>query len=118
MSCCVRCHRSPSSSSYDGLTLLIAVLIDTVQSLSSYDTIIIVILQLSSLPSSVPYNCCHCTIQSSTDNNDEGHHDDNKPLYEPWDTSVDFYECVKMYYEGQTTEVRCLTKDDCDSDEE
>jgi hypothetical protein len=45
-------------------------------------------------------------------------HDDNKPLYEPWDTSVDFYECVKMYYEGDTTEVRCLTKDDCDSDEE
>jgi len=43
--------------------------------------------------------------------------EDNKPLYEPWDTSVDFYECVKMYYEG-STEVRCLTKDDCDSDEE
>ena len=44
-------------------------------------------------------------------------HDDNKLLYEPWDTSVDFYEFVKMYYEGDT-EVRCLTKDDCNSDEE
>jgi len=37
-------------------------------------------------------------------------HEANKPLYEPWDTSV-------MYYEG-STEVRCLTKDDCNSDEE
>ena len=45
-------------------------------------------------------------------------HDDNKPLYEPWDTSVDFFECVKLYYEGNKDEVRCLTKDDCDSDEE
>jgi hypothetical protein len=43
--------------------------------------------------------------------------EDNKPLYEPWDTSADFYECVKMYYEG-STEVNCLTKEDCDSDEE
>ena len=30
---------------------------------------------------------------------------------------LSFYECVKLYYEG-STEVRCLTKDDCDSDEE
>jgi hypothetical protein len=43
--------------------------------------------------------------------------DDNTPLYEPWDTSVDFFDCVKAYYEG-STEVKCLTKDDCDSDEE
>ena len=44
-------------------------------------------------------------------------HHDNKPLYEPWDTSVDFYECVKLYYEG-STEVNLLTKEDCDSDVE
>ena len=44
-------------------------------------------------------------------------HHDNKPLYEPWDTSVDFFDCVRMYYEG-SVEVNVLSKDDCDSDEE
>jgi hypothetical protein len=41
----------------------------------------------------------------------------NHSLYEPWETSPDFYECVKLYYEG-STEVNLLTKEDCDSDVE
>lgn len=44
-------------------------------------------------------------------------HDDNEPLYEAWDTSVDFFDCVRLYYEGKV-EVNVLSKDDCDSDEE
>jgi hypothetical protein len=44
-------------------------------------------------------------------------HNDNKLMYEPWDTSVYFYECVKMYYKG-STEIRYLSKDDCNGHEE